>query len=76
MRHHFWYYSENMEAIREFLPFLIPIVILQLALIVAALFDLAKRPATRGPKWLWVILILFVQWLGPIAYFVFGREDA
>jgi hypothetical protein len=65
-----------MEPIKEFLPFLIPIVILQLVLIVVALLDLAKRPATRGPKWLWVILILFIQWLGPIAYFVFGREDA
>ncbi len=64
-----------MEQIREFLPFLIPILIIQLALIVAAMMDLVKRPQTRGPKWLWALLILFVQWLGPIAYFVLGREE-
>ncbi|MCB8945316.1 MAG: PLDc_N domain-containing protein [Ardenticatenaceae bacterium] len=64
-----------MEQIREYLPFLIPIVMIQIALIVAALWDWVKRPQTRGPKWLWLILILFVQWLGPIAYFVFGREE-
>jgi hypothetical protein len=64
-----------MEQIREYLPLLIPIIIIQLALVVAALLDWVKRPQTRGPKWLWLILILFVQWLGPIAYFVFGREE-
>ena len=64
-----------MEQLKEYLPLLIPIIILQLALAIAALLDWAKRPQTRGPKWLWLILILFVQWLGPIAYFVFGREE-
>jgi hypothetical protein len=64
-----------MEQIREYLPLLIPIIILQLVLVVVALLDWVKRPHTRGPKWLWLILIIFVQWLGPIAYFVFGREE-
>ena len=40
-----------MEQIRQFLPFLIPIIILQLVLLVVALLDLARRERTRGPKW-------------------------
>jgi hypothetical protein len=37
--------------------------------------DLVKREKTRGPKWLWALIILFVNLLGPIIYFVFGRQD-
>jgi len=46
-------------------------------LTVAALRDLARRPATRvrGPKAVWV-LALFVQPVGPIAYFATGRRES
>jgi Phospholipase_D-nuclease N-terminal len=42
-----------------------------------ALRDLARRPAVevRGPKALWV-LALFVQPVGPLAYFIAGRAPA
>jgi hypothetical protein len=64
-----------VDLIRQALPFLIPIAILQLALIVAALIDLARRERTRGPKWLWVLIIVLVNFIGPIVYFVLGREE-
>ena len=64
-----------MQRILELLPFLIPILLLQLVLIVVALIDLARRERTRGPKWLWVLIILFVNLIGPIIYFVVGREE-
>ena len=64
-----------MQRILEFLPYLIPILLLQLVLIVVALIDLARRERTRGPKWLWVLIILFVNLIGPIIYFVVGREE-
>jgi hypothetical protein len=42
-----------------------------------ALRDLARRPAVevRGPKALW-FLALFVQPVGPLAYFIAGRAPA
>jgi hypothetical protein len=64
-----------MEAIREYLPFLIPIILLQLILVIAALVDLLRRERTRGPKWAWLLIILFVNLLGPIVYFMLGREE-
>jgi hypothetical protein len=64
-----------MEQIRQLLPFLIPIALLQLALIVVALIDLARRERTRGPKWLWALIIVFINLIGPIIYFVVGREE-
>ncbi|RDB34297.1 PLDc_N domain-containing protein [Exiguobacterium sp. RIT594] len=43
-------------------------------LMVMAYRDLWKRPKTRGPKWLWGILIFLVNYLGPIFYLVWGRH--
>ena len=47
----------------------------ELALTVAALFDLARRPAdqVRGPKPLWVLGCI-VQPVGPLAYLALGRR--
>jgi hypothetical protein len=64
-----------IEDIRPLLPFLIPVLIIQLGLMVAALLDLARREQTRGPKWMWVVIIVFVNLIGPIIYFLLGRED-
>ena len=64
-----------MTEISEYLPFLLPIIIIQLVLIAVALFDLGKRSSTRGPKWVWVLVILFINLIGPIVYFVVGREE-
>jgi hypothetical protein len=61
---------------KDMLPFLIPVVIIELALIIVALVDLIKRERVRGgSKILWALLILFVQVIGPIVYLVFGRLE-
>jgi hypothetical protein len=55
---------------------LAPVLLIHLTLVVIALRDLIRRDHTRGPKWLWVIVILFVNvGIGPVIYLVFGRED-
>lgn len=64
-----------MDAIRPYIPFLIPLVLLQLLLVVIALLDLVRREKTRGPKWLWALVILFINFIGPIIYLLFGREE-
>ncbi|MGM8366009.1 PLDc N-terminal domain-containing protein [Virgibacillus sp. W0181] len=55
---------------------LAPLIIIQLILLITALVDLVKRAHTLGPKWLWVIIIIFVNIIGPILYFVIGRKDS
>jgi Phospholipase_D-nuclease N-terminal len=49
--------------------------VVQLVLASAAWTDLARRPRAqvKGPKGLWAVVIA-VNWVGPIAYFVFGRR--
>ena len=64
-----------MDTLRQLLPFLIPIIVLQLALMTFALIDLARRPKANGPKWVWVIIIIGFNFFGPIAYFLVGRQE-
>ena len=49
--------------------------VVQLSLLLAALTDLRRRPADQvnGSKRRWVALS-FVNFVGPISYFVFGRK--
>ncbi len=64
-----------MDTLQELLPFLIPIVLLEISLMVIAVVDLVRRKQTRGPKWAWAIVVVLVSIIGPIAYLLFGREE-
>ena len=57
---------------------LVPIVIIQLGLMIAALVDLGQgeRRVRGGNKLVWVVVIVFVNVIGPIVYFVAGRDEA
>ncbi len=64
------------EKILQLLPFIIPIVLLQLILMIVALVDLSKRERVRWlPKWAWALIIILGELLGPIVYFILGREE-
>jgi len=50
--------------------------VVQLTLLLAALRDLRRRPPEQinGSKKLWTAAV-FVNWIGPIAYFIKGRRS-
>ncbi len=55
------------------------LVVVEVGLLVWALVDLARRPrelVTGGNKWIWLLLCVMVQLLGPILYLAVGRERA
>ena len=58
-----------------YLPYFIPLLLVQLGLMVFCLLDLSRREKTKGPKWLWVILIVFGELIGPVVYLFFGRVE-
>jgi hypothetical protein len=66
---------QNLEILIKYLPLFIPIVVLQLVLMIAALVDLSHREKTRGPRWMWALIIVLGELLGPILYFIVGREE-
>ena len=62
----------------QILLLILPILVIELALILLAIRDLlrADRRVHGGNKAVWALVILLVSLLGPILYFVVGREDA
>lgn len=64
-----------MDSFMNYLPLLVPVVLVELVLVLIALLDLARRHKIRGPKWAWLLAILFIQLIGPIVYLVLGREE-
>jgi len=65
-----------MNEIIKYLPFLIPIVLIELALAITALIHVFKHKSYRfGNRMLWIIVVLLVQIIGPVLYFTMGRGD-
>lgn len=67
-----------MEQIMEYLPFLIPVVIAEFALLGYTLHHILTHSSyKRGNRALWLIVtIVLMNFVGPILYFVLGKEDA
>ncbi|SDC05427.1 Phospholipase_D-nuclease N-terminal [Pelagirhabdus alkalitolerans] len=63
-----------MDEIANLIEFLLPLFILQFILMVAALIVWFKTDQTKGPKWLWLVIIIFVNTIGPILFFIIGRR--
>ncbi len=63
--------------LQEILPFLIPVVIAEIILLVVTLRHILTHTTyKRGNRILWlVITIVGMQFWGPIAYFLLGKED-
>ena len=64
-------------TLQEILPFLIPLIVLQLVLMLVGLYDLTRpeRRVKGDSKVVWALIIIFVNLLGPLLYFLFGREE-
>ena len=56
------------------------LVVIQLTVEIWALVDMLRKPSDQltlgGRKWLWAIIILFINFLGAIIYFAAGRKPA
>ncbi|MCL2741954.1 MAG: PLD nuclease N-terminal domain-containing protein [Oscillospiraceae bacterium] len=66
-----------MDTLIEYLPLLLPLILLELALLVAALVHALRHDDYRmGGRAFWVVVIVCLQIIGPVAYFIFGRGEA
>ncbi len=62
----------------DMLPVLVPLVLLELALLLLGLWDLTRpdRSVRGGSKVLWGVVVVCVGIFGPLVYFMVGREEA
>lgn len=64
----------NME-VQEYLPFLIPLFVLQLILVVTALVMIIRQQNFRYlNRMAWIIIVIILNIFGPILYFVLERR--
>ena len=63
--------------IRELIPFLIPLVIIQFGFLGYTIYHiLTHNSYKRGSRVMWLIIsILLSNFIGPILYFALGKED-
>jgi hypothetical protein len=64
------------DSLTQALPYLVPVIILELGLLIFGLVDLSKRENVRGGnKIVWVLVMVFVSIIGPVVYLAFGRKE-
>ena len=66
-----------MFEIKEILPFLIPVVVIEFILFAITIRHiLTHEHYKRGNRTIWMIVaIVGINYVGPILYFLLGRED-
>ena len=70
--------DDTTLTIEQILLLLAPVIVIQLGLMIVALIDLERdeRRVRGDNKLVWALIIIFVNIIGPILYFVVGREEA
>lgn len=63
--------------IREYLPFIIPLVIVQFTLLGYTIWHILTHDSYKhGSRAVWLIVTLIgMNFLGPILYFIIGKEE-
>ena len=65
-----------ISDITQYLPFLIPLALIEVGLMVAALIHIFTHKTYKvGNRVLWVIVSIVLSTIGPILYFIIGRDD-
>lgn len=68
----------DLSQLMEVLPFLIPLIVAEFALLGYTLYHiLTHRTYKRGSRALWlVVTLVLMNFVGPILYFLLGKEDS
>ena len=68
--------SGSFASLTPYLPFLIPLAVIEIGLMVAALIHIFTHKTYKmGNRWIWVPLVILINIIGPVLYFILGRSD-
>lgn len=67
----------DLATLKEFLPFIIPLVIVEFVLLGYTIYHiLTHEHYKRGNRTIWMIIaIVGMNYVGPILYFILGKEE-
>jgi hypothetical protein len=63
-----------LKELLRFLPFLIPVIIIELGFLVFTLVLVIKNEVAYLPKWAWILIIVLINIIGPILFLIIGRK--
>ncbi len=67
----------DVASLVRLLPLFIPLFLIEIGLMVIALLDIVRRERVRGGnKVVWILVVVLIGVIGPIAYLLFGRQEA
>lgn len=70
-------HTNNVQILIDYWPILLPVVLLEFGLMIAAVVHVLHHPHYRfGNKLLWLVIVVVFQIIGPVVYFVFGRGES
>ncbi len=65
-----------MNILFEIFPLLVPLLLIDVALAVAAVRHILRHPRYRiGNSTMWLVIVVVLLPFGPIIYFVFGKGE-
>lgn len=61
---------------KDIIVYLVPLIMLELALAIPAFIHVLRHEKYKfGNRILWIVVVLFVQIIGPIVYFILGKGE-
>jgi hypothetical protein len=68
--------ANKVEEIMQYLPFLIPLAVIQMALLAASVVHILRHNNYRfGNRLMWILICVLVNVVGPVLYFAIGKGD-
>lgn len=65
----------TMEQIKNLIPILVPIILLQGVLMIVSLISILRKNASFDKKLIWMIVVIAVSLIGPVIYFALGAKQ-
>jgi len=68
--------EEIMTFLKDYWVFIVPLIVLQFALMAAAVIHILRHDTYKtGSRVIWLIISICVNIIGPVLYFTIGKGD-
>lgn len=64
----------NILSNTEIIKLLLPLILIELALKIFSLYKLYKEDVKYLPKWGWLLIVLFINTIGPVTFLIIGEK--
>ncbi|HKK95432.1 MAG TPA: PLD nuclease N-terminal domain-containing protein [Anaerovoracaceae bacterium] len=64
----------EIEQLMEYMVIILPLLLLNLGLVVFSLVKIFKDGVDNLNKGLWIVIVIFVNLVGPILFLMLGRK--